>query len=68
MRRLLYLWLTVALAYLAWALWRSSDRGGYAAAESGEAPGRCLAETRSGGRCSRDAEPGSDYCWQHQPV
>lgn len=26
---------------------------------------RCAAETRSGRRCSRPAEPGSQYCWQH---
>lgn len=25
----------------------------------------CRAETKSGARCSRPAEPGSAYCWQH---
>jgi len=28
---------------------------------------QCKAITQSGTRCSRMAEPGSDYCWQHQP-
>ena len=26
---------------------------------------RCAATTRSGERCTRVAEPGSDVCWQH---
>ena len=29
-------------------------------------PGRCQAITKSGKRCTRMAEPGSKYCWQHQ--
>ncbi|MFP3940052.1 MAG: hypothetical protein ACLF0P_07085 [Thermoanaerobaculia bacterium] len=29
------------------------------------APRRCAARTTSGKRCSREAEEGSDYCWQH---
>jgi hypothetical protein len=28
-------------------------------------PRRCAATTQSGSRCTRDAEPGSDRCWQH---
>jgi|GEM_PF-2418564 len=28
-------------------------------------PRRCAGMTKSGKRCSRPAEPGSDYCWQH---
>ena len=28
-------------------------------------PRRCAATTSSGKRCSREAEEGSDYCWQH---
>ena len=27
---------------------------------------RCAATTRKGTRCSRNAQPGSNYCWQHQ--
>ena len=27
--------------------------------------GTCAARTRSGAACSRPAEPGSEYCWQH---
>jgi hypothetical protein len=26
---------------------------------------QCAAITKKGKRCSRKAEPGSDYCWQH---
>lgn len=28
-------------------------------------PRRCAATTTSGKRCSREAEEGSEYCWQH---
>lgn len=28
-------------------------------------PARCAAVTQSGTRCSREAEPGGLYCWQH---
>lgn len=31
---------------------------------SGE-PDRCAATTQSGKRCSRPAESGSRFCWQH---
>lgn len=27
---------------------------------------RCAATTKKGKRCSRNAEPGSNYCWQHK--
>lgn len=27
--------------------------------------GTCAARTRSGAACSRPAEPGSQFCWQH---
>lgn len=26
---------------------------------------RCAAKTSSGKRCTREAQPGSQYCWQH---
>jgi hypothetical protein len=26
---------------------------------------QCIAITKKGTRCSRKAQPGSDYCWQH---
>ncbi|HEY3244938.1 MAG TPA: hypothetical protein VGM03_16475 [Phycisphaerae bacterium] len=29
-------------------------------------PGRCTAITKSGTRCKRKAEPGTDRCWQHK--
>ena len=28
-------------------------------------PGRCIAVKADGTRCSRDAQEGSRYCWQH---
>ncbi|MGD2115969.1 MAG: hypothetical protein PVG07_13000 [Acidobacteriota bacterium] len=28
-------------------------------------PRACAGKTRSGKRCSRPAQPGSRYCWQH---
>lgn len=28
--------------------------------------GQCEATTKKGTRCSRKAQPGSRYCWQHQ--
>jgi endonuclease YncB( thermonuclease family) len=30
------------------------------------AASRCAANTKSGARCKRQAEPGSKYCWQHR--
>lgn len=29
-------------------------------------PGRCQAITKKGTQCSRNAQPGSAYCWQHK--
>ena len=37
--------------------------GGSESAPSGG--GSCAARTKSGAACSRPAEPGSDFCWQH---
>jgi hypothetical protein len=28
-------------------------------------PARCAAIKKNGERCARDAQPGSEYCWQH---
>jgi hypothetical protein len=28
-------------------------------------PDRCVATKKSGERCSRETQPGSQYCWQH---
>jgi methylphosphotriester-DNA--protein-cysteine methyltransferase len=33
---------------------------------TGSRDGRCEAITKKGTRCSRKAQPGSRYCWQHQ--
>lgn len=27
---------------------------------------RCIATTKDGTQCKRDAEKGSSYCWQHK--
>lgn len=27
---------------------------------------RCIATTKKGTQCKRNAEPGSNYCWQHK--
>ncbi len=29
---------------------------------------RCAAITQGGSRCTREAEAGSEYCWQHSPT
>jgi len=34
--------------------------------KSAESPGQCQAYTKQGKRCSRMAQAGSIYCWQHQ--
>ena len=56
--------IAVGLGFFAASLLRTERRvaeGGGAAPEAGV----CAARTRSGAPCSRPAEPGSDYCWQH---
>lgn len=42
----------------------ASGRSGASATTS--SPGRCQATTKKGTQCSRKAQPGSQYCWQHQ--
>lgn len=29
---------------------------------------QCIATTTAGNQCSRNADPGSDYCWQHKKI
>lgn len=29
---------------------------------------QCIATTTAGNQCSRDADPGSNYCWQHKKI
>ncbi len=29
---------------------------------------RCAATTKDGSRCLKEAEPGKDHCWSHDPV
>ena len=36
--------------------------------EDEEEPVQCAAETKDGSQCSRNAEPGSEYCWQHHDM
>ena len=38
-----------------------------ASGEKKTSSGQCAAITKKGTRCKRKAEPGSIYCWQHQP-
>ncbi len=66
LRRLLLVLVALGAGILASSLLRT-ERGGEAPPQPrrhGEA--RCSGRTRSGGRCSRPAEPGSDRCWQHR--
>ncbi|MCD8293297.1 MAG: hypothetical protein LUC23_05995 [Prevotellaceae bacterium] len=35
--------------------------------EASTATHRCMAITKNGTQCKRNAMEGSDYCWQHQP-
>ncbi|HEX2253227.1 MAG TPA: hypothetical protein VHQ65_08165 [Thermoanaerobaculia bacterium] len=35
-------------------------------AEPADEPIQCAGITRSGERCSRQADPGSGFCWQHR--
>jgi hypothetical protein len=36
------------------------------ASDPAASPGRCQAITKKGTQCTRTAQPGSSYCWQHQ--
>lgn len=40
--------------------------GRSAASATTSSSGRCQAITKKGAQCSRKAQPGSQYCWQHQ--
>ncbi|MBY0505219.1 MAG: hypothetical protein K2X03_15000 [Bryobacteraceae bacterium] len=46
------------------ASWR--EEPGAAEGAPKKAPVRCLSVTRGGKRCSRPAEAGGKYCWQHR--
>jgi hypothetical protein len=69
LRKLLLLMSGLALATVGYSLLRGARE---ALSESGPRPAAaatepgCRARTKSGSRCSRPAEPGSLYCWQHQ--
>lgn len=77
-KRLFWLATTLGLGALAYALMRNEgervmrfvSREGRgegeppgSRAEAG--PAQCAAFTKSGERCVREAQPGSDFCWQH---
>lgn len=79
-KRLLLVLATLGLGAAAYALLRaegervlrvvggSSGGDGASPPDDGDrvaGPRRCAATTSSGKRCSREAEEGSDYCWQH---
>ncbi len=58
--------IAVGVGLFAASLLRTERRaagGGGAAPETGAG---CAARTKSGAPCSRPAEPGSEYCWQHR--
>ncbi len=44
--------------------WR--DEPASAVSDTKKASPRCLSVTRDGKRCTRPAEPGAKYCWQHR--
>lgn len=75
-RKIFWLLTTLGLAGLVWWWVEQREPRGFspaprpAAAEppvppEEQKPRRCIAVTRSGERCSREAQPGSDLCWQH---
>lgn len=75
MHRLILFLLTLGLGAVGYSLLRSgsapaareatSPGGGTEPEPAAAAPGRCAAITQGGSRCTREAEPGSGYCWQH---
>lgn len=79
MRKLLLILTTLVIGGFAQALLRmegrlpsrgASGRGGSGGSALGgggaEAETQCAALTSSGSRCTRPAQPGSAYCWQHE--
>jgi hypothetical protein len=44
----------------------STTSGRSATSPTPSSSGRCQAITKKGTQCSRKAQPGSQYCWQHQ--
>jgi len=68
-KRLLLLLATLGAGALAYALMRSEGERVLRRVEEEPAappePGRCIAITSSGRGCERQAQPGSQYCWQH---
>lgn len=79
MRKILLFLLTIILGGVAWLVYEELRRSGAPRPATprrqpppspprqrpSQGPTRCVATTRSGKRCSRDAEPGSELCWQH---
>lgn len=81
MRKLVLFVLTLCLGAVAYSLLRTEqqervpeegapgpgERPPGRSAEPGAAapPATCAAKTRSGKPCTRAAEPGSRFCWQH---
>ena len=68
LRKLISLFTLVALAAgLALAEPQPKGGGKKGAAKSAVAADQCIATTQEGNRCKRKAQPGSKYCWQHDP-
>lgn len=57
--------ITVGVGMFAASLLRTERAAAESGAEPEAEPGTCAARTRSGAPCSRPAEPGSEFCWQH---
>ena len=55
----------VGVGLFAASLLRTEGRETDATRTASPAAGDCAARTRSGAPCSRPAEPGSEFCWQH---
>jgi hypothetical protein len=68
LRRLMLMLLAVGLGLVASSMLRG-ERPPAGVAQPPERPvgdAVCGAPTRSGGRCRRRPEPGSERCWQHR--
>lgn len=61
-RRIPLLLVTGAAAAIAWFLLKNER---FVVVGQEDQPRRCAGITQGGSRCTREAEPGSPYCWQH---
>lgn len=57
--------LAAGLGLFGASLLRTERRASEGSGSAPAAAGACAARTRSGAPCSRPAEPGAEFCWQH---